>query len=549
MAYFDQIVPIPEGKIVRCKSYVYLTLESVYFPEKKYNTHKRVCIGKAVNDLEMRPNEKYFIHFPDEVQKDEEDEPEMSDSVVVGSIALTDHLYESLGLRNVLRHVFPESYTLIEDIASYFCLSGSSVMQHYPAWRFNHLGHWDTNVSDSTISRMLNTDIKQRNIENFFELWNKGRDHDQKIYFNFDSTNMGCESTGVEIAEYGYAKDDPTLPQINLAMATSNYDGLPLIYDLYAGSIIDVSELHDFLTMAKRIGYSNVGLILDRGYLSKANLNEIRQSNFDFLIMLKNNNKAVREAILEYGPQLMNGLQYGINRHDELLYGMTIKKKLFSSDEAEILIHLYYDHYRNVNTKFELTKLLKKYEDELKRSIECADMDEDRAKKYARYFDLEMKNGVVIGYKWNQENIDQALLMSSCFAIASTEEMTVEQAIDAYRSRDEIEKLFESIKRGMDGKKFRVHSDEALTSKVFIFFIAAILRSQIYFGLKELKQKENDRKNFTVPAIIKELEKIIALRQKNGKYERCRVLTKQQKKILSAFNISEKDIDLLIKNM
>lgn len=101
----------------------------------------------------------------------------------------------------------------------------------------------------------------------------------------------------------------------------------------------------------------------------------------------------------------------------------------------------------------------------------------------------------------------------------------------------------------MDGKKFRVHSDEALTSKVFIFFIAAILRSQIYFGLKELKQKENDRKNFTVPAIIKELEKIIALRQKNEKYERRRVLTKQQKKILSAFDISEKDIDLLIKSM
>lgn len=550
MAYFDRIVPIPEGKIAKSKGYVYLTLESVYFPEKKYNSHKRVLIGKVVNDTEMNPNDKYYIHFPDE-QPDEdfEDVPTMADAVEVGAVAITHHLYEDLGLRDVLYEVFPESATRIEDLATYFCLSGSSVIQHYPKWRFKHPGNDDTNVSDSTISRFFNTEISPVKIEEFLKLWNKDRDRNQKIYFNFDSTNMGCEAEGVELAEFGYAKDDSTIPQVNVSIATSSVNGLPLLYDVYPGSIIDVSEFHDFLAKVERFGYSNVGLILDRGYLSKKNMSEIREANYDFLIMLKDNNKAVREAISKYGPILNEGYKYLIKHHDGVLFGMTVKNKLFVSDTEEVYFHIFYDCDREARAKKDLALLLELFEYELKKSIQDADMDENRAKKYARYFDLEMKDGVVIGYDMNLENIRNELMMRSCFVIASTEEMSAEQAIEAYRDRDEIEKLFSSIKRGMDGAKFRVHSDQSLIAKVFIFFIAAILRSQIYFALKQLKIQEKNKKDFTVPAALAEMSNIQAILRSDGQYERRRVLTKTQKKILSAFNMTEKDIDLLIREI
>ena len=54
------------------------------------------------------------------------------------------------------------------------------------------------------------------------------------------------------------------------------------------------------------------------------------------------------------------------------------------------------------------------------------------------------------------------------------------EAIDIYKSRDASEKLFRSDKSYLGNKSMRVCSEEALSSKIFIQFIALILRSRIY---------------------------------------------------------------------
>ena len=97
-------------------------------------------------------------------------------------------------------------------------------------------------------------------------------------------------------------------------------------------------------------------------------------------------------------------------------------------------------------------------------------------------------------------------------------------------------------------KRFRVHSDESLGSKVFIVFIATILRSQIYTRMKKIR--DDDKKHFTVPAVIKELDKILAIRQDDDEsFIRNRKLTALQKKILKEFGVTEKDIDKLINSI
>ena len=67
--------------------------------------------------------------------------------------------------------------------------------------------------------------------------------------------------------------------------------------------------------------------------------------------------------------------------------------------------------------------------------------------------------------------------------------MTARKAIELYKSRDASEKLFRSDKSYLGNKSMRVHNDEALSSKVFIQFIALILRSRIYTALKEKSEK------------------------------------------------------------
>ena len=52
--------------------------------------------------------------------------------------------------------------------------------------------------------------------------------------------------------------------------------------------------------------------------------------------------------------------------------------------------------------------------------------------------------------------------------------MDASKALDIYRGRDNIEKMFRSLKSGIDFNKARVHSTESLQSKVFITFIAML---------------------------------------------------------------------------
>lgn len=79
--------------------------------------------------------------------------------------------------------------------------------------------------------------------------------------------------------------------------------------------------------------------------------------------------------------------------------------------------------------------------------------------------------------------------------------------------------------------------------KVFIQFIALILRSRIYTALKEKSEKMLKKPNYlTVPAALKELEKIVMIRQLDGVYRLDHAVTATQKIILDAFGLNEGNV-------
>ncbi|MBQ1992890.1 MAG: hypothetical protein II243_00285, partial [Lachnospiraceae bacterium] len=80
-------------------------------------------------------------------------------------------------------------------------------------------------------------------------------------------------------------------------------------------------------------------------------------------------------------------------------------------------------------------------------------------------------------------------------------------------------------------------------SKTYVMFIASIVRNYIFQGLKKISIKEKDRKNYTVPAAISELEKISLVKNSKDVYIRRYGLTKKQKKILGEFEVTESYIN------
>ena len=150
-----------------------------------------------------------------------------------------------------------------------------------------------------------------------------------------------------------------------------------------------------------------------------------------------------------------------------------------------------------------------------------------------------------MSYRRNEKKIQGEMDRLGFFVIITSKKMTAGEALDIYRKRDSVEKIFRMLKSGLEYDTFRVHSQPSLESKTYVMFIAGIVRNYLYQGLKEVAKKEKNRKYYTVPAAISELEKIIVVKNSKEKYIRKYGLTAKQKKILGQFGIKETDINRL----
>ena len=89
----------------------------------------------------------------------------------------------------------------------------------------------------------------------------------------------------------------------------------------------------------------------------------------------------------------------------------------------------------------------------------------------------------------------------------------------------------------------RCQTNEALHAKIFIEFIALIIRNRMHFLLKEQMLKTHHKENYmTVPAAIRELERIESVRHIDHEYSMDYAVTATQKSILKAFDLAETNV-------
>ena len=311
-----------------------------------------------------------------------------------------------------------------------------------------------------------------------------------------------------------------------------------MFYEQYPGSITDTSQFKYFVDKVKDYGYSRIGFILDRGYFSRANLQYLEQNHYQFLIMVKGCKKLVSSLVLNnLGSSETNvaclSSRFGI-------YGTTIERKLFDEDKKNKYFHLYYSDSKAAAERAQIETELKRIEDALQKGIGFEFEPSALIESYVKV--VLDKDGVLQGYSLKTDAISEKLKLCGYFCLISSEKMTSEEALDLYKGRDVSEKLFRADKTFIGGKSMRVRSVESLSAKIFVEFIALIIRNRIYNLLKEQMKKLPQIKNqLTVPAAIKQLEKIEMIRRASQGYKLDYTITKTQKIILQCFGISPED--------
>ena len=69
------------------------------------------------------------------------------------------------------------------------------------------------------------------------------------------------------------------------------------MYDVYPGSIVDVTTLKNTIKKINAQGVSDYTLIMDRGFFSTSNIEELVSSKLSFIIPPASTLKSVKESI------------------------------------------------------------------------------------------------------------------------------------------------------------------------------------------------------------------------------------------------------------
>ena len=549
--YLDCKVRIPDinGKITKKKIsgtvYIYYEYARVYIKEKRYNTPKRVCVGKQIPDQPklMLPNDKFLKHFPHEVLPEEKN-GYRSGCLRIGAYIVIRKIISDYRLDLMLARIIGKDAGLFLDLAAYAIVTEDNAAQYYPDYAYNHpLLTNDMRIySDSKISDFLrDVTVDQRIL--FLNAWNEKRDHREKIYASYDSTNKTCQAGEIDMVEFGHPKDDQGKAIFNYAVAYDRNNREPLFYEAYLGSIVDVSQLQFFLEKARGYGYRRIGFILDRGYFSQGNIQFMDENGFDFVIMVKGMKRLVSELVLQERGTFEDSRKHGIRAYK--VNGKTVKHRLYASDARERYFHIYYSDSRKRAEREELEAKIDRMGKKLK---ECMGLQVHPHGEFAKYFDLVFWHEGLEDEKFmsgieKTDVIDREIKLCGYFVIITSEKMTAEEALVLYKSRDGSEKLFRGDKSYLGAKAERVYSNESVDTKIFIEFVATIIRCKMYTCLKDEMERQDHKQNYmSVPAAIKELEKIEILKGGDNEYRLDYAVTATQKAILKAFGLTEADV-------
>lgn len=223
------------------------------------------------------------------------------------------------------------------------------------------------------------------------------------------------------------------------------------------------------------------------------------------------------------------------------VYGKTVQARLYEDDTRERYIHIYFNPSKQAAEREVFEQQIEKYRLFLEKHI---DTETKFSKTYHDYFNIQYnKKGVLISVSEKEDVIERQLRLCGYFCIVTSEKMTASAALIQYKGRDISEKLFRSDKTFLGSGSMRTHTAEALSAKIFVEFVALIVRNRIYNLLKETMLRLQTKTNYmNVPKAIRELEKIEMVRRNNGYYRLDHAVTKKQKTILSSFGLADTDV-------
>lgn len=459
---------------------------------------------------------------------------------IAGDAWLIRHLSEASGLGEALAEAFgPVDGGALAGLAAHQFATGHALYRA-DAWLSQREmpPEWcGALVSESSVHGFvarIGADVSRR--ENFLERW-AGR-HASGRATVFDTTSVSSHSPSLELAEWGYNRDDESLPQVNFSLAATP-EGVPLFYRVLPGSIPDVRTLEATLRIARDYGVERPALSLDRGFYSAANVRDLLGLGCGLVLGAPWSVAQAQALFKRHRARLESP------RHVFLYEGAPLRhvSDVWKQDDAELAAHLFFDPGRHAESVLRFEKhvfgLAQKASRETFRDWRDARawIAENAGGRAPCLRVLEEEGGrVVVAPKPNR--IAAATARAGYTLVLTrgreTAEETAEAVLFDYRARDVAEKLFDAFKTEHGQYRLRTASDESVQGRFLLGFATLVLRAE----LEKRMRAANLHKTMTDAAVLDELGKAKSLTTVRGNRILLEV-SKKQRTLLAALKVPE----------
>ena len=503
-------------KVINGQEYLY-EITPYYDKGKRQIRQKSKYLGKNLNGVPVK------VRFKDQVPK-----KVLSHGEFVPLIKIS----KDLNLEQILLETLPanEVWPVLSLAMNY--VIRPRALNHIQSWHEGTIlaqDHPDIPLSSQSLSRIL-SHIGEGSINLDFSraLIQRTSTTHTLIY---DITSLSSYSQNINLLEYGYNRDGLDLPQVNLSLIVDKDLGIPLMYDVYPGSIVDVSTLKNTIKKIKSQGVRDYTLIMDRGFFSTSNIEELVSSNLSFIIPPASTLKSVKEAISAIHSSI-DDPQYLKLHQKEPLFVMPVKINI-----GEICLdgYAYYDQRREQQERNTLYKRLYDLMERLKSVnlkpwMNPGEVFREIARKDAKFIEWRTIDGK-FEVALRKNAVSQAINKLGKFILLYRGQFSWEECLSLYRGKDMVEKGFDVLKNDIDLMPAHVRTEKALKGYLFIAFLALILRMKLMKRMVETGLS----KRFSVEGVLTELEKIKVLILPDGQRITTEV-TKKQREILDALN-------------
>ena len=517
-------------------TYAY-TNEPYWDKEKQQSRAKRKLIGKVdPNTGEIVPTRKYRRREDPDANAPGKPGPvpimKMQRSFY-GATYLFDQIGKETCIEADLKACFPDHYKKILSIAYFLILEENNSLSRFSHWQRLHIHPYGEDIPSQRSSELFQSIYEDERMS-FFQ--KQGKRRLEKEYWAFDVTSISSYSEVLKQVKNGRNKEDDRLPQINLALLFGEDSGLPFYYRKLPGNITDVTIIKQLMAEFDVLGYSKVKIVLDRGFYSKKNINELYRAHQKFIIGVKLELKFVKGILDEERENLKRWSNhqtqfgvYGLCRSFDWDYEQerSYKKDVLKGKRRAYLL-LYYNPEKAAKDELDLNNHLTRLQQDL---LEGTERDYC-LKDYRKYFEVTEtpKRGRKVTAR--EDVIQEEIRNCGYFALLSNEIKDPFVALSLYRSKDISEKAFGNLKERLNFRRMQVSSELSLDGKLFVEFIALIYLSYV-------KKKMQDAKLFetwTLQGLLDELD-IIELFEAPGHGRILGEITEKQKAIYGALGV------------